>query len=335
MKTKRFFIATLLVVVATTIAMVSCKKENQGTLLNNSQSVKAFTPPVVDDMNAYLKDFKQKMQNVTRDGNETLSLEEAAWHLSSVANYDFGNVNVEYDNVRFDTLHNAVNITDGVILMSDLAVTYENISTDIDEFYHSLVLENKHFKFIDVTISEQGEVKVCLITTFSEMNRWHYFPDSTFCDQFFSDYVYYYANGNAVTELRRLFNLNLATDLEVHERNYYIQYRTKVFYFKHWLEDINNYCPNSLHYRLFCTDGYFYDCIPKEDMCYYLDSYCGLAADNAQLEESVIFGNVEMIYGVMPEYEPDNHDRTRDCQTGHHLLTVTYGCVMGTQQNEY
>jgi hypothetical protein len=101
------------------------------------------------------------------------------------------------------------------------------------------------------------------------------------------------------------------------------------------LEDINNYCPNSFHYRLFSTDGYFYDNIPKEDMCYYLDSYCGLAVDNANFEESVIYGNVEMIYGIILEYEPDNLDRTRDCQTGHHLLTVTYGCIMGTQQNEY
>ena len=121
MKTRNLLIATLLVVAATMIAMVSCKKENQDALLNNTQSAKAFTPPVVDDMNAYLKDFKQKMQNVTKDGNETLSLEEAAWHLSSVANYDFANANVEFDDIRFDTLYSTVNVTGGIILLNDLA----------------------------------------------------------------------------------------------------------------------------------------------------------------------------------------------------------------------
>jgi curli biogenesis system outer membrane secretion channel CsgG len=73
MKTKRFFITTLLVVAAASVAVVSCKKETLNTLSNNtSQSVKTFTVPQVDDMNAYLKDFKQKMQTATRDEEDFL-----------------------------------------------------------------------------------------------------------------------------------------------------------------------------------------------------------------------------------------------------------------------
>lgn len=61
MKKSNFIMATLLVAVAASVAFVSCKKESQDTLLNNNQPVKAFTVPQVDDMNAYLKEFKQKM----------------------------------------------------------------------------------------------------------------------------------------------------------------------------------------------------------------------------------------------------------------------------------
>ena len=61
MKKSNLFIATLLVVAATMVAVVSCKKETQANLLgDNAQAVKTFSPPKVDDMNAHLKDFKQK-----------------------------------------------------------------------------------------------------------------------------------------------------------------------------------------------------------------------------------------------------------------------------------
>ncbi|MBQ6770951.1 MAG: hypothetical protein IJP44_08260 [Bacteroidales bacterium] len=61
MKTNnRFIVAIVLVVVATLVAVVSCKKETQANLSGNSpQPSKTFTPPQVDNMNAYLKEFKQ------------------------------------------------------------------------------------------------------------------------------------------------------------------------------------------------------------------------------------------------------------------------------------
>lgn len=112
MKKKVIFIATFLVIVATAVAVVSCKKETTNALqYGNSQSTtKTFKVPEVDDMNAYLKGFKQKMQeSLYAKDDEMFSLEEAAWHLSSVANYDFANANVEYTDLRFDTLQYQVN----------------------------------------------------------------------------------------------------------------------------------------------------------------------------------------------------------------------------------
>ena len=58
---KKFSIFSIfMMVVAITVAVVSCKKETQANLSGNSpQPSKTFTPPQVDDMNAYLKEFKQ------------------------------------------------------------------------------------------------------------------------------------------------------------------------------------------------------------------------------------------------------------------------------------
>ena len=200
MKTKRFLIATLLVVVTTSVAVVSCKKETLNTLSNNtSQSVKTFAVPQVDDMSAYLKDFKQKMQAATRDEEETFTLEEAAWYLSSLANYEFANINVKCNAVRFDTLYAQVNITNGSVLLSDLGLAYEGISASIMNFNNSLALNNKHFRFINAFISENGEVTVPILTTYIQDSKglpdhtWYYADDWTLiyaCDSLLPEESY-------------------------------------------------------------------------------------------------------------------------------------------------
>ncbi len=292
MKTKRFFIATLLVVAATSVAVVSCKKETQNVLSSNTpQSVKAFSPPQVDDMNAYLKDFKHKMQNVTRDENETLSLEEAAWHLSSVANYDFGNAKTDFDDILLDSLYSTVTVTDGSVLLCDLAVTYENISIDIDKFYQSLMLENKHFRFIGAKISENGTVTISLFVTYNSMSRymedtlWH-FPDldyaDSICDVYFSDNVNYKWNALGETELQRALNCYESYDWVYptpylnQNRRYYIftRYADFIFCPQHYTDPFGS--PNSWNSRLFAVPGNPEYNIPKSEMCYYFDSYLGL-----------------------------------------------------------
>ena len=62
MKNNYLFIATLLVVATVSVAVVSCKKETASALTDNkNESVQTFNPREIEDMNAYLKDFKQKM----------------------------------------------------------------------------------------------------------------------------------------------------------------------------------------------------------------------------------------------------------------------------------
>ena len=156
-----FAICVMAVALAATVAVVSCKKDDQNAKLNNNsnvgQSVSQFDPSHIADMNAYLKGFKEKMKasRFAKDA-ETLGIEEAAWHLSSVANYDFANANVQFTDLRYDTLRYQVNVTDGSVLLSDLETLYEDMASDIDALYHSLDLQDKHFRFIGADISEEG-----------------------------------------------------------------------------------------------------------------------------------------------------------------------------------
>ena len=323
MKKKNLFIATLLVVAATTIAVVSCKKENQDTLLNNNvQPVKTFTPPQVDDMNAYLKEFKQKMQSATRGDNETLGLEEAAWYLSSVANYDFANANVEYNDIRFDTLYSTVVVTGGSILLSDLAVAYENISTNIDKFYHSLQLDNKHFRFIGATISPNGEITISLITTFQELNRFlsdtcWYFADEweamIECQLYFNDFPYpaYPAATVGRSELERALNLKENHYLHVPIR-YYFTIDTETTF--NYYDNIDPYgSPSYRNSRLYAGNAYLNPDIIN-GLCYYFDSCLGLGFSNCPPDEYIIRWSVG--------YEKSSQN---GWWIDYHILTVSYG----------
>lgn len=83
-KSNAIFAILAMVIVTIAVTIVSCKKEDTVAPTGQSAAKAAFTPPQVDDMNAYLKDFKQKMQSAAKGDDEALSLDEAAWHLSSV-----------------------------------------------------------------------------------------------------------------------------------------------------------------------------------------------------------------------------------------------------------
>ena len=171
MKNSRFFLAILAMAVTAivSIAVVSCKKENQDASLNNPQPVKTFTAPQIDDMNAYLKDFKQRMQ-ASKDG-ETLTLEEAAWHLSCLANVDFCRVNVEYDNFQFDTIDMQVNVTNGAMLMSDLCTAYEQMCTEIQQFKKGFNHFDQNLYFIKVSINAEGNAKIALMTSYTNSSK--------------------------------------------------------------------------------------------------------------------------------------------------------------------
>ena len=87
---RSFFYAICVMVLAAIVAVVSCKKDDPKAMLGqDAQPVKTFSVPEVEDMNAYLKEFKQRMQSSSRGDDETLSLDEAAWHLACLANVEF------------------------------------------------------------------------------------------------------------------------------------------------------------------------------------------------------------------------------------------------------
>ena len=318
MKKTRFFIATLIVVAAVATVVVSCKKETSSDLLGNkNESAQVFNPRAIEDMNAYLIDFKQKMQSAAKGEDEALSLEEAAWHLSSVANYDFANINVECDDVRFDTLYAQVNTLNGAVLLSDLCLVYEKVSSSIDKFYNSLALDNKHFRFIDASISENGEVTITLLTTFCYGSK--YLPDHLWyyndiwllcdiCDSIFPSTILYppATTGREALqeELNKVVSHQYFDFIPIPPPSqivYYTKASEKVFDYEHYTDQYGSVFDNS---RLF-NHGlpFVYDL--GLDMCYLYDSYLGLGHDNCPTGQEIVSWELE--YGQNPGHTKEFH----------------------------
>jgi len=330
MKKTKLFIATLLVVATVSVAVVSCKKETANALTDNKiESVQTFNPREIKDMNAYLKDFKQKMNSTAKGEDESLSLEDAAWHLSSVANYDFGHANVECDDVRFDTLYAHVNVTDGKILLSDLASAYEEIHMGIDKFYHSLTLDNKHFRFINAIISENGEVAIPLLTTFSYgtkdiMDHIWYFPGDEWD---LADTCYYYlpedsypVQTTGTSELQRVLNLIVSHNYVLiseptksSSRFYYTPTFTKPFNHQDYIDPYGS--PNFNDSRIFASlNSTNTDIVVW--ICYLLDSYLGLGHQYCPDGEYILSWEVDYYYRTGTFVHPSME---------YHELKVTYG----------
>lgn len=287
MKTNIIRVAFLLAAVAT---VVSCQKETPNTSqkLNNSYQ-SHYQPPQVDDMNAYLKGFKQKMQ--TRGNDEAMELENAAWHLSSIANYDFGDVTSNYSKIHYDTLCYAINIVEGKVLVSDLNTLYNTISNDIETLFQSLDFENKHIRFINADISDDGDVVVSIMVTRDWVDHQWYFNDSfelvEILDQYYSDDSTYYLNGNFEAELKRVLDI-LTGHVPNPQQSYFVYNRTTTMMYYDYSDPYS--WMNHYGSRIFADLGHP-ETMTMDEMYYYTDSYAGLGTSLLGREELIIDWN--------------------------------------------
>lgn len=332
MNKKRLSLAILVMAVAAfaSVAVVSCKKETQDALNNKSiSSFTKFDPSQIEDIDAYLKDFKQKMQE--SKGDETLSLGDAAWFLSGLANRDFGHV-CKYTGFRFDTIYGQVNVTNGEVNLADLNTAYNQISTDIDKFYNSLALDNKHFRFINAIISEDGRVTVPMFITYNEQLRYWgdtlwYFPDIfAYADSvgmvYFDEHTYYRwedsvnATG-AIYALKYALNslMSQITSPIPDQEYYYVLTRKQVPFYTNYIDPKHStFGHDSRIFNTYVKNG----ALTYYEMLYCLDSYLGLGVslNSYPNSESIIGWNIHSHDTIFHNTHLVNY---------YHILEIQYG----------
>ncbi len=291
MKNSKSIIAIIaMAIVVTAVSIVSCKKDNQNSLNQKSYTIQqAVDYRQIEDISSYLKDFKKKMTE--SKGNEAYNLEDAAWHLASLANSEFCEVNVKYDNVQFDTVEMQIHISDDVVLLGDLNTAYEQMCTEIQQFKDGFIHNNQNLYYLNVSISTDGNAKIALMTSFNNNSKylwdhtWHYnneWAAYAACDSYFGDNTSYPWNTTAASELERVLNLIEHYENDSSDLNY-----IHVFYTPtqdHTFE-YSNTLPDPYHSGFYNDSRVFayrnqessldYN-LDEVQLCYCLDSYLGL-----------------------------------------------------------
>jgi len=160
MKKKNLLIATLLVVAAVSVAVVSCKKEKSSQASNLDQ--------VAENMNEYLKSFKQKLLSAEK-GEETISLKQAQRDLGNLLNYDFGDANYATNVFHEDTLRTRLVINGDMVDLAQLSATYNVAHEMIAKAYEQVNIPEKSvysiYCAIDPEAKENETVEIVLVLT--------------------------------------------------------------------------------------------------------------------------------------------------------------------------
>ena len=135
---KSFFYAICAMVLAAMVAVVSCKKEKNDQLLNNTEQAGVSA----DNMDEYLISFKKKLLSAEK-GGETISLEQAERDLGNLLNFDFGDANYATDVYQFDTICLKLATANGEVELSQLAEIYNDVFEAIVTNYPEVDLPEK------------------------------------------------------------------------------------------------------------------------------------------------------------------------------------------------
>ena len=325
-KNNKFVLAAM--VIAASLLAASCQKENE-TEENTGKAVSQFNPAnlQIDDMNAYLEGFKEKMENAgTKGSTETMAIDEAAWLLSSVANHDFAKIIASHDTLCHDTLYFHVDVADGRVSVADMNALNEEMSQAIVNFKKSFGYENPNFWFIGTKISENGEVTVPLTTMFIKDNSkyWgdHYWylnsnTADSICALYLSTTATYYADDSSstgtITTLK--YMLDLEATYSLHGGQYFTEHGCDTFRYQNYTDPY--YSPFYNNSRLYASRTKFHYIISYTNMCYLFDSYAGLAWSKLNLIMNDIVPTeyfIQFIRGT----------ENRDLLIGNHKMIVHY-----------
>ena len=162
---KRFIIfATVIIAAATTITVVSCKKDKTDEN-NANQNVSLTDSGKNDNMDDYLLSFKEKLLNA-KNNDETISLEQAQRDLANLLNFDFGDANYATDMIEYDTLYAKFSMDQDEVDLYQLGIAYQSLFNQVVETYQQIDLPDKSVYTIHCYFdhfSSQETVKVMAI----------------------------------------------------------------------------------------------------------------------------------------------------------------------------
>lgn len=159
-------ITMMVLVAAISVAVVSCKKEQQHTPSDEEQVMQN----VLEGQEAieHILNFKKQVAYYKNHpgvkDSETLSVDDAIWNIEALFNYTYAYPELFYGNmVTADTTLCLPLISDSTVLLSDLTVFYGQMCEAISDIYHNIDLPNKQFVILDADDGERIDLQQAVV----------------------------------------------------------------------------------------------------------------------------------------------------------------------------
>lgn len=290
MKKVRFLVGAIALAVLAAI-IVACTKEKEKKAARNSSEM--VTVSKEDDMSAYLKQFKEKMQSESK-GGETLSLEDARWHLEALLNYTYGDAGYQTTEIQCDTLYYRLPSEGDKVSLIHLNEAFNSLSVDVEKSFGVSELPDKSILAIQAKIcdeSKDGDVIVRVIPVFRGFTPVKFWFDSTdYWSEYYNEDDHYGSgkcgpfsgqciNSGAPHELTKLANLRIpAYGCADGYRKYVTDCEVYPFHGgdDEFLMDDDSPCGYKIYINPLDPDDPYHNpshCIPPEDMNYYLSKF--------------------------------------------------------------
>lgn len=321
-KVKILSVALALTIVAAVI--IACTKEKETKVAQNSNEM--VTVSKEDDMSAYLKQFKEKMQSTSKS-DETLSMEDARWHLEAVLNYTYGDVGHQTSYIQCDTFYYKLP-TDGVeVSLDQLNEAFNSLSIDVEKTFAACNLPDKSILDIQTRFENESKDGIVTVQAIMDVRGWiistlpspfgptdYWFEDdwSGKCGQYVGECI----GTGSVQALESKINSNLPSVKCYQGSGYFTDIDSIAIYDDYIIEYLQD--PLSPYgYRIHYKGGptwQYPTCLSPDDLNYYLGEALKLVNELKPVGKEII-----RVTNAYEQYVPIGY------YLGFHLYTFKYG----------
>ncbi len=257
------------------LTLFSCKKDMPDTQLLNAE----IETPMLSEMDQYLLEFKQKMDNPLKSG-ELMSLEDARWHLSATLNFSYADTKMEYEILPLDTVFVNVPLQSGQVSMEAFSNAFFEITGFLSARYHEIEAAEKTLDLVSVSISGQANDQAELMAVammgynsglswgypFSEGHWWYWGWGLGRCGPYEGE------NIGSDAAKRLTFAANITVPVPGPGRVYWTDEYTAVVHADYFPDEMS---PSG--YKLFASHipidyldpNFQHSCLPPDDLNYY------------------------------------------------------------------
>lgn len=319
---KVFIIVAILLATATTITIVSCKKDKENEKSNNTEN--SFMHHELSDMDKAMIAFGEKIKTAAEKKDAvTMPLSDGLNTLSNYQNFTLCNASINSYEMIKDTISAKLNVTDGAVQLSDLYGIYESTRTEILAKFNSLTGSPKTIYLIKTSIADNSQNAVLnnftgvldvnvisymvnsvndtdLQDSFGSTDFWDDFEYGGKCDIYDGQCV----GRDCVTELNSMLHFRMPDPTNIPG---YSVYLTNIEFYKAYATAYpDSSSPNGYYawpWRSFWSD---LQCVSPSEMNYYLNA---IEDDIDDLKSEYYYSLVQFYLG---EQQNNNYNHNKD-----------------------